>query len=216
MKTYFISGLGGDETAFERLTINSEFEPLFIDWKIPEKNEDILHYAKRMANEINDNEPFILVGYSFGGIIAQEINRLISPEKTILISSVKNREELSPFIQMVSKTGIHKVTPISFFTSDGFLSYAFFRKMYDRKMPLLKKYFNVRDPYYLKWSINQSVNWQPKHQPIEKLYHIHGDKDIVFPIKYIKNAEIIKNGTHLMPIQKHKQVSDILNNYLLR
>ena len=215
MKVYFISGLGGDKTAFEYLKINSDFEALFIDWKIPEKNETILHYAERMANEINNNESFILLGYSFGGIIVQEMNRLISPEKTILMATVKNREELPPIMHFSAKSGLHKAVPISFFTSNKVLSYAFFRKMYDRKMPLLDKYFNKRNPYYLRWSVNQVVNWQPEHQPIKNLYHIHGDKDIVFPIKYIKNCEIVKGGTHLMPIQKHEKVSRILNKCLL-
>lgn len=214
MKIYFVSGLGSNRYAFERLNIPSGFESVFIDWKIPEKQESLPHYAERMAADINTNEPFILLGYSFGGIMVQEMNRIVSPQKTILLSSVKNRKELPPIMRFASHSHAYKAIPVWFITSDKVVSYAFFRTLYNPKLPSLEKYFDFKDPYYLKWSINQIVNWHPQNKPIENLYHIHGDTDFVFPAKYIKNYIPVKGGTHLMAIQKAKGVSSAIKHCL--
>ena len=42
------------------------------------------------------------------------------------------------------------------------------------------------------------------------LIHIHGEKDEVFPSKHIKNSIEIKNGTHVMILNKAKTISKIL------
>lgn len=214
MKIYFISGLGANENAFKRLQIPSGFEPVYIEWKQPEPHEDLEHYVQRMAEVINSNEPFHLAGLSFGGIVAQEMNVFLNPEKTILISTIQHRKEMPGYMKFSSQFSVHKAIPIQFFTSEGMLSYTFFRKLYDPRMPKIDDFFTKKDPYYLKWSINKIVNWQPKDFKFNQLYRMHGDKDIVFPISTIKTADIVKGGSHIMVLQKPKQVNKLLNKYL--
>lgn len=216
MKIYFISGLGANAKAFERLDIPKDFEPVFIDWKMPEPNENLEHYVHRMADEINPNEPFHLAGLSFGGIIAQEMNDFLDPDKTILISTIKNRGEMPTYMKFSSKFSAHKAVPVQFFTSDKILSYSFFRNLYDPRMPKLNEFFTQKDPVYLKWSINQVVNWKPSHVNFKEIYRMHGDRDLVFPSKQVHDADIIKGGTHIMVLQKPKEVSKLLNYYLLK
>lgn len=215
MKIYFISGLGTNRKAFERLKLLDAFEPVYLNWKQPESTETLDHYVQRMAEDINVNEAFHLVGLSFGGIIVQEMNAILNPEKTILISTIKNREEMPSYMKLSSKTQIHKAIPMQFFTSEEMLSYAFFRKLYDPRLPKLNQYFTEKNPIYLQWSIHNIVNWIPKEVKIPKLYHMHGNKDIIFPSSLIKNADIIEGGTHIMVIQKYKEVNKLLNKYLL-
>lgn len=57
------------------------------------------------------------------------------------------------------------------------------------------------------------VKWDNKTIP-NNVYHIHGDKDLVFPYKNIKNAELVKCGTHIMVYNMAKQVNKLLNNIL--
>lgn len=215
MKIYFISGLGANKQAFKNLKIPNGFEPVFLDWKIPEPNEDLQHYAQRMSDKINPNEPFHLVGLSFGGIVVQEINQFLKSDKTILISTIKNRSEMPLFMKFSSKFNVHKAIPYNFFVSDKILSYAFFRRLYDPRLPKLSDFFTEKNPYYLRWSMDKIVNWDNNFKNHNQLYHMHGNKDIIFPISKIKNADIIDGGTHLMVIQKHKEVSNLLSKYLL-
>ena len=75
MKLYVISGLGADKTVFENIVFPEKFsEIIFIDWLIPETEETFEHFVKRMAKPIDEKEKFCLLGYSFGGIMVQEIN----------------------------------------------------------------------------------------------------------------------------------------------
>jgi len=71
--------LGADEKAFSHLKIDG-FNLVFIPWLMPDKNEPISKYAKRMAISITDKEP-VLIGLSFGGIMCIEIARMIPVKK---------------------------------------------------------------------------------------------------------------------------------------
>ena len=79
-----ISGLGADFKVLERLPFPENLEVVFIDWLIPEKDETFSHYVERMAEKIDVSEPFYLLGYSFGGILVQEIDK-IKPANTIFL-----------------------------------------------------------------------------------------------------------------------------------
>lgn len=214
MKVYEVSGLGVNELAFERLKWPKEVEVEYLSWLQPEQNESLQHYAERMADRIDTKESFVLAGLSFGGIMVQEMQRFVQPEKTILFSTAKSRQELAPYMRMSARTNAHKMIPMSFFTSDQLISYAVFRRMYSKNMPSYEKFFTFRDPYYLKWSINQIVNWKTPEFDIAPIHHIHGDKDIIFPAQFIKNAEIIENGNHFMILQKHKEISRFIEKII--
>ena len=87
MKVYGISGLGADKRVFEKLTLDLELIP--IDWITPYKNERIEDYAKRLSKKIDKKEEFIIIGVSFGGLIATEISKILKSKLTILISSAE-------------------------------------------------------------------------------------------------------------------------------
>jgi hypothetical protein len=95
MKLYTISGLGADEKVLEKLTFNPEIEVVHIPWLIPEENEDFHHYVSRMANTIDHPEPFYLLGYSFGGIIVQEIHKLKPAKRIVILGSIRCDAEKS-------------------------------------------------------------------------------------------------------------------------
>lgn len=208
MKLYVISGLGADRTVFEFIKFPSKFEVVFIDWLIPNYNESFKNYVNRIAEIIDTNEKFCLLGYSFGGIMVQEINKLKPAEKVIILGSIKSDKEMSVTFSLAKKSQIFAKIPESYFSEKTVKSYAFFRKLFDPKNPKLWKYFTVQNPTYLKWSINKILEW--KHEEDQNVIQILADKDIVFPAKNSKPDYLIKDGTHLFPVTKAKEVSKIL------
>lgn len=208
MKLYTISGLGADEKVLEKLTFNSGVEPVHIPWLIPEKDEDFHHYVARMSEFIDDSEDFYLLGYSFGGIIAQEIHKLKPAKKIVILGSIRSDSEKSKFIKLGQKTNAIRYVPLRILNDKSTFFYAFFRKLFDPKNPKLTQYFTVKDPYYLKWSMDKVAHW--KFDKISGVIQILADKDIVFPIKNSQPDFVIKNATHLFPVTKHKEVSEIL------
>lgn len=208
MKLYTISGLGADEKVLEKLTFNKEIEVVHIPWLIPNLDEDFYEYVVRMSESIDDSEEFYLLGYSLGGIVVQEIQKLKPAKKIVILASIRSDGEKSKLIKAGQKTNAIRYIPVRVFNGNTTLFYSFFRKLFDPKNPKLTQYFRVKDPYYLKWSMDKVAHW--KFEPIPDVIQILGDKDIVFPLKYSKPDFVIKNATHLFPVTKAKEVSEIL------
>ena len=208
MKIYVVSGLGADFKVLEKIQFPKQHEVVFLDWIIPEQNEEFLHYVQRMAEKIDDSEPFYLLGYSFGGILVQEINKIKPAKKVVIMGSIRSDKEKSVLIKTGQITRIPKLLPVRFFNEKTTSIYSMFRKFFDPKNPRILQYFQVRHPYYLKWSIEKISDWKFEENP--DVIQILGDKDIVFPIKNCRPDYIIKGGTHLFPATKSKEVSGIL------
>ncbi|MBW8360129.1 MAG: alpha/beta hydrolase [Weeksellaceae bacterium] len=208
MKLYIISGLGADFKVLEKLNFPDHLEIVFLDWLIPVKGETFQDYVGRMAARIDDSKEFCLLGYSFGGILVQEVHKLKPALKVVILGSIKSEREKSRFIKAGSYTGIPKYLPEKFFNDNTTQIYSSIRKLFDRKNPSILEYFNVRDPYYLKWSIEQVAAWKGEEDP--RVIQIMGDKDIVFPIGNSKPDYVIKGGTHLFPATKYREVSLLL------
>src|SRR6478609_5267876 len=108
---YIVSGLGADERVFQYLDL-SGYDIKHIQWIIPVKNESLQEYARRLSAQIKHEKP-ILIGMSFGAIMAVEIGKFIKTEKIILLSSVKTKNELPAYLKLIGKLRLHKLSPAS-------------------------------------------------------------------------------------------------------
>lgn len=209
MKLYVISGLGADKKVFEKIQFPKHLEVVFIDWLIPQPNEEFQHYIDRIISEnINTQKDFCLLGYSLGGMIVQEIHKKFPAKKVIILASIKSELGKSQLMKIGMKSGVYKFLPLSLFNEKSYSFYAFMRYIFDPKNPNVLKYFNVRHPYYLKWGIEKALEWKTEENP--EIIQVLGDKDIVFPIKNSKPNYVLKGATHLFPVTKAKEVSEIL------
>lgn len=190
-------GMAASPKIFELIKFPSNYKIIYLTWIKPNLNETLKSYAKRMSILINDVNP-VLIGVSFGGILVQEISKHIKVKKLIIISSVKSKVELSLSMKFAKKTGIHHLLPLNWIDDLEKLLLFVFGPSIKARVDTYKKYLSERDPDYLKWSINEIVNWkQIKYD--KNIIHIHGEKDKVFPLNYLernKNFITIKNGTH--------------------
>jgi pimeloyl-ACP methyl ester carboxylesterase len=209
---YLISGLGADERVFQNLDFG-KLTPSFIKWITPQRDESMPDYALRLSTQIKTEKPIIL-GVSFGGMLAIEIAKLIDYQEVIIVSSAKNRQEIPFYYRLFGRLNGHKLLPISLFKHANFLTYWFFGMLEKNEKKLLKSILNDTDTTFLKWAINAIVNWQ-NETIIHNLTHIHGASDRVLPIKN-KNelTAIIPNGGHLMVFNKATELNKILKEIL--
>ena len=211
-KIYIFSGLGVDRRVFA----NIDFRNLnveFIDWIEPLRNEDIKAYAKRISQSIKVNNP-ILIGLSFGGILAVEISKIINVKKVILIASAKTKNELPQVYRCAGKFKLNKLVPVSIVKQSNSVTNWFFGIKTKSERIMLKNILKNTDSVFLKWAINEIVNWKNESIP-EKYIHIHGDKDKIIPIKNIKADFIIKNGGHFMTVNKSTEIEKIIQKVCL-
>ena len=212
MKTvYVFSGLGADERVFHKIDF-SLYNVHFVQWIAPKKNETIEDYSLRLAAQITTENP-ILVGLSFGGMMAVEVSKHISTEKIIIISSAKSKNEIPFYFRLAGKLGVTKIIPATALIKVNLFTNWFFsnRTVEDKKM--LSAILNDTDPAFLKWAINTIATWQNTHCPYN-LYHIHGDADRILPYKFVTCHETIKKGAHLMIVNRSAEVNELLNKLI--
>jgi len=208
---YIFSGLGADERVFQNLDFGKH-SVTFINWIIPEKNETIERYASRIRRGISSPNP-ILVGLSFGGIMAIEVSKQIPVEKIILISSAKNRYEIPWYYRFIGRFRLNRLVPVKLLRSANRLTYWFFGTSTAEEKRLLKIILKETDGVYLNWAIEQVLRWKNLEHP-KKPFHIHGTRDHVLPLP--PNVDkIIEGGGHFMLLNKSDEVNDILNEVLL-
>jgi pimeloyl-ACP methyl ester carboxylesterase len=156
-------------------------------------------------------ENSILIGVSFGGIIVQELSKILKIKKIIIISSVKSNKELSNSMKFAKKTKSYKLLPVTWLNDfESLLAFVLGPKI-KRKVNLYRKYLSVRDENYLKWAIKEMINWK-QEDPMDDVIHIHGTFDLVFPVMNIKNYIPLKRGDHTMILKR----ADWLNDYFLK
>ncbi len=209
MHVYLMPGMATDRAIFENIEFPSErFKIHYLEWQIPEKDESLEHYAKKIAQSINHENP-VLIGVSFGGVIVQEIAKFIKAKRLIIISSVKCTDELPPRMKFASKTGLFKLIPTRLANHVDYFEKIAVGDFLKKRARLYRQYISITDKQYLDWAIKNMVNWKCD-KPDEKIIHIHGDKDEVFPIKNIQNAIVVKGGTHIMIINRFRWFNENL------
>ena len=205
-------GMAASSKIFEYIRLPEFYLIHNLDWIIPNINETLELYAKRICKKINKPDP-ILIGVSFGGILIQEISKHLNYKKIIIISSIKTSSELPLSMRMARKTNIHKILPFQWIKNLDKLALFTFGNGIKNKIKLYQKYLSFKDPNYLKWAMNCIVNWDQK-EIIKGLIHIHGKEDNVFPIKNISGSVHLLEGNHAIIITKANQISKLLSKLL--
>lgn len=203
-------GLAASSTIFENIQLpEDQFEMHFLEWFLPNDKESIESYAQRMTEKIQNENP-VLVGVSFGGVLVQEMAKIIQTRKVIIISSVKSNKEFPSRFKIARNTKAYKLIPTQLLADiEKLVKYAFGDNIVAKRLKLYEKYLSVRDKHYLDWSIETILCWKQKDIN-ESVIHIHGDADEVFPIKHIERCIVVKGGTHIMILNKYKWLNENL------
>ncbi len=205
---YFVPGMAAGSEIFRNIKLPENYEIHILDWLIPEKGENLKDYAKRMALAVKEKNAF-LIGVSFGGVVVQEMSDFLKLKKLIIISSVKTRNELPRRMKIASSTKAYKLIPTSLVLSAEDLTRFSVGPKSKKRLALYQQYLHVRSKQYLDWALEKMVTWNQREK-IENIIHIHGEKDMVFPIKYIDGCRVIEGGTHIMILNKGREISKML------
>jgi esterase/lipase len=210
-KIYCISGLGADERVFDKLKIRGVILQ-HVKWLMPEKNETIENYSSRMSLQIEDENP-VLMGISFGGIMAIEIAKQKQTQKIILISSVKTKKELPAWMRFCGKFNLNLFMPPRSPKWFSPIAENYLGASNVEEKSLAKNFRETISPVYLHWAVDKIIKWQNAIQPTT-IFHIHGTRDKTFPIKNVQPTHSIKNGGHFMIMNKADEISAIIETII--
>ena len=220
MNVYFISGLGADSRVFRNIILPEGNEIIHLDWIKPLKKESLASYASRLSEKIDTGKKFALIGLSMGGMIATEISKQLNERKideptvTILLSSVPSHNHFPAHFKMAGYLRLYNVVPISLLKKASILNRFFSTDTLEDKT-LLKEVIGDSDPYFIKWALGAILTWRNERLP-KKCIHIHGSKDRILPIDKTQPTHIIKNGRHLMLLERAGELNAIIAEALAK
>jgi pimeloyl-ACP methyl ester carboxylesterase len=208
-RIYLIPGQGADERLFSDLKLEN-CETHILKFLVPQKNELLPEYAKRMAEQIDTTQSFSLVGVSLGGMIAVEISKFTHPEKVVLISSAKGRDELPVRYRFIKYVPLYKMFPGKMLKRMANIARPIVEPESKAKTPVFKAMINDKDPDFMQRSLHMIANWDNKEKP-SNLVHIHGTKDKTLPVRYIHEPVKVKGGGHMVTLVRAEEISRLLN-----
>ncbi|MGY8946151.1 MAG: alpha/beta hydrolase [Flavobacteriales bacterium] len=210
---YLMPGMSANSLIFERIKIKGDFNLHHLEWIEPKKDESLKKYSKRFSQLIKHKNP-ILIGVSFGGVLVQEISKIIEVNQTIIISSIKSNKELPTSMKLIKATKSYNLLPVKWLNDfESLISFVLGPRI-NRRVELYRKYLSVRDKKYLSWAIKELIEWD-QDESIDNVIHIHGTKDMIFPIIYLKDYVPVPNGDHAMILKKAKWINEFLEKNLI-
>ncbi|HXD76410.1 MAG TPA: alpha/beta hydrolase [Puia sp.] len=211
MNAYLISGIGADYRLFTHIVLPPGYEVRHIHWIAPEKEESLPAYACRLAGQIDLKTPFILIGFSLGGIMATEIANRCHPVRTIIISSVPISSQLPPYYRHAHRLRLSKlVTPqvMKFFASAKF---RLTMRRGNRK--IMREVIRAGDNRFITWAMHAVLDWRNETIP-GSLVHIHGAWDEIFPVRWTRPTFTIPKAGHNLVLRRAAEVNRLLREIL--
>jgi pimeloyl-ACP methyl ester carboxylesterase len=211
-KIFLIPGLGADSRIYKNIHVNG-YNTVPVDWVEPAETDTLRSYSQKLILQYNITPKSIVIGNSMGGMIAVEIAKAIPLEKVILISSIDSVNEAPGYFRFFRSFPVYKAIPAHLFTAMAFLIEPMFGKMKREDKALFRDMLSKSSPTFVKWAMGAILAWDNRVVPINT-YQVAGDRDLVFPHKKIKDAIIVKGGTHIMIFDKAKEINQILKDIL--
>lgn len=212
---FCIPGLGLNRRMFERLEL-SEYRIQYLNWIEPEGWETIAEYARRLAKPIEIcSSEVVIIGHSFGGVMAQEIAKILPVKLIVLISSTMNQYETPWRLRILGRFSLHLLVT----RTTILMTFPVWSRTHGYRTRELRTIFrdSVKElsTSYFQWSLKRLAQWngaEDKHTPIVR---IHGTKDLTFPRQLIRHLDHeVVGGDHAMVFRKAEEISSIINHEL--
>ena len=218
MDCYCITGLGADHRLFSRLNLPGVILHE-LPWLLPEGDEPIEQYAGRMKATIVHDNP-ILLGVSFGGMMAIEIAKLYPSATVILISSIRNRRQRPGWMTFCGRLRLEfllsrRNKPGHASPSSPFRNWISPLENYFQGLEsvedfmLYRDFRNHIDRCFIRWAVGAILHWKNDWTPAS-IYQLHGGRDRIFPLPPKDVTQTLAEGGHFMVYNHAKWVSSQL------
>jgi pimeloyl-ACP methyl ester carboxylesterase len=212
-----LPGIGTDARLFSLQRL--EFPQLVIpEWLPPQRRESLTDYAARFAETVNPGRPCIVGGMSFGGIVALELSRHLPAVACVLISSVKSSLEFPLWMRVLGPWAwvLPRRTDLIVAAMGTALNYSLGFALPPRGRQFCEHLSKTRS-LVLPWACRVAVKWRPTLDGLPcPVFHLHGDCDPIFPLRFTKADQVIAGGGHALPLTHPYVVNQFLKDCVER
>jgi pimeloyl-ACP methyl ester carboxylesterase len=210
---YLFPGQGADERLFSALKFDEGYKVVHIVYPEPRDGETITSFAREIGKQIDQGNKYIFVGVSLGGMIISELAVTMKPERIILISSAKCRNELPRLYRLQGRLRINKLVPGNITRYGAILLQGIVEPDSWNNRDVFQDMVKKKSPAYFKRTVDMIVNWD-RQIPIENVVHIHGSGDHTLPMRLVKPDHVIEGGSHMMVLTRGEEVSKLIGDIL--
>ena len=207
---YFFPGQGTDERIFEKIILPDSFNVHHIQYAVPSKKDNMHSYAMSMIRQIDTTErPIYFIGQSLGGMISTELIDILNPDKVIIISSAKTKNELPVRYTWQKRFPIHQIIPKMVIKVGASMLQPIFEPDRNNRKETFKAMLSAKKPLYLKRTINLIVNWD-RNNYTGHIIHIHGTNDHTIPSRNVDADFLIEGGSHMMVLTRGEEIAKLI------
>ena len=182
-------------------------------WLEPKPNEELSTYVYRLSAQVeNTGRPRVLVGHSFGGILVQELQRVVKVEKLVLISTITSPHEMPFNLRLLKYTKLHFLIRTILLNQTLKLWGALHGYDTEKLRDIFKSSASRMSSHYFRWAVDKVVNWQSISSNCPVL-RIHGSRDRTFPLTPDGNFTT-EPGDHLLVYKHGPAISQRIDAFL--
>lgn len=207
-----IPGLGAGPEVFDRLD-TGDLPRTCIQWIRPERGEDLPTYAARLMPQIPKSDKLILIGVSFGGMLAVELAHQLSPRLTLLVSSIETPTELPLLYRILGQLRLDVLLPVDLLIRLHPALFYFFGIKQKMDKELLLAMLAYTDAAFIKWAMRSILQWKLKART-GNLIRIHGGADRLLPAPKSPDTILIPNGGHLMIRTHARELNPVIQQLI--
>ena len=210
------SGLGADDAVFvpQRLAFPQLIVPT---WPIPDTNDTLDSYSKRIAADLAIHGPCVVGGASFGGIVALHVARHLNPLAVLLIGSARDPAELPGIVRLARRVRpLIRRLPVSLLQLLAAPMASKMAARWSQHLAGLARQFRRSDPRVVIWSIEQLCEWRTIPPAPYPIFRIHGARDFVISPRRTRTDERITGGGHVISLTHAKEVNTFIDATLKR
>lgn len=180
-------------------------------WPKPDPSETLDAYGERLADKISPAANAIIGGASFGGIIALHVAQHSKPAAVLLIGSVRSPSELPRWIRLCRPLRpLISLLPVRLLqTVCAPVASQLARRCFPHCGELARQFCGA-DPAVFKWSLARILDWRVAPDLACPVFRIHGERDVVLPIKYICPDIRIRDAGHVISLTHSREVNDFV------
>jgi len=209
------SGMGCDERLFAPQRQNGlVFESPSLP--VPDRADDLSSYANRVLSELRLNgASCILGGVSFGGMLACELAARCNCRRVLLIASCRSRSAI-PARNWLTFWCTRIMPEAVIRTLAAPASWLLVRReSADRDCYQLIRDMARETPVpVLRRQAAMILGWKAPSRPACPVFHIHGARDHLIPIRGVRPNEIVPDGGHFINVTHAEKVNHFVARHL--
>ncbi len=206
-RIYCIAGMGADERIFSRLSVDG-YELVYVPWAPLLPKDTLASYAKKMSDKIPGDSPLIL-GMSFGGMVAVEVGKLRPVEKIILVSSARDSSQLPRISKLPFGAALLDGTPGFLYKTTSRITNWFIGARTPDEHKLLDSMILDAPPDFIRLALKCVIGWHNHNAP-GNIFQVHGTKDNLILPANVHPDHWVKGGTHLIVYTHAAEVGSVI------